>query len=280
MRTFKEILDAIRADWVASFVLQDSYGIDPEKTFEEQFSAVSIEAIMTYVSASAIYLHELVVNAKANELEAKIASEYPFKKDWYKRQALAFQLGDLIVFDEDSQKFGYPVADESKQIVKFVAIRERVIEGVTKLQVYVTKADKAALSAGELSAFSAYMKQIAAAGTHFQFISLAPDQLTIKITVTYNAQLIDSNGNALADGTKPVDLAITAYLDSIKYSGMFNRTRCIDAVQAASGVLDAVLGDVTMNADLVNTQLFESPSGFFQASTINVIYTAGNADDY
>ena len=280
MRTFNEILDAIRASFIANLTLQTAYGFDPEQTFDEQFSTVSIEAMITYIVASAIYLHEQIVDAKATELENKIASEYPFTINWYKNRSLLYQLGDNIVFDETTQTFAYETTDESKQIVKFVALRERVIEGVTKLQVYVTKTDKSALTAGELAAFTTYLKQIGAAGTHFEFISLAPDQLTVNLTVTYNPLLISSSGESLSDGTNPVNDAVSAYLDGIRYSGMFNRSKQTDAIQNATGVLDCVLGDVKMNGDLNNSQNFESPSGFFQAQTINVTYTAGNSDDY
>lgn len=280
MRSFDEILTAIRADFVANLVLQNAYEIDPEKTFKEQFSQMSIESALTYIVASAIYLHEKIVGDKASELESKIADEYPFTKDWYKRQFLAFQLGDKLAFDDAEQKFQYPAIDASKQIVKFVAIREREVEGVTKLHVYATTSDKAALTAEQLEAFKSYAKQVGAAGTHFQFTSLNPDQLELNLVVTYNPQLLGNNGESLADGTNAVNLAIAAYLDGIRYSGMFNRTKCIDAVQNATGVLDAVLGEVKMNGETVNTQSFESPSGFFNAQTINVTYTAGNADDY
>jgi len=280
MRSFEEILSAIRADFVANLTLQNVYEIDPEKTFEEQFSQISLESALTYIVASAIYLHEMIVNDKATELENKIADEYPFTKNWYKRQFLAFQLGDKLAFNEAEKKFQYPAIDASKQVVKFVAIREREIEGVSKLHVYATTTDKAALVAEQLEAFKGYAKQIGAAGTHFQFTSLNPDQLELNLVVTYNPQLLGNSGDTLVDSTNTVNLAIAAYLDGIRYSGMFNRTKCIDAVQNATGVLDAVLGEVKMNGETVNTQSFESPSGFFNAQTITITYTAGNADDY
>ena len=274
-RTLDEIKQAIRADFAGNITLQEAYGLDPAKTFDQQFSTVSLEAIWTFIVASAIYLLELIIDKKETELEALIAAEYPFSFAWYYNRALAFQLGDTLAFDETSYKFAYPVQDESKQIVKFVAIRQREIEGVTKLQVYAAKAGKVALSASELDAFKAYIQQVGAAGTHFQFISLNPDLLTLNLAVTYNPQVLGYDGNRLAGGGKPVNEAIAAYLDGIKYSGSFSRTKLVDAVQAAVGVVDVVLGDVLMNGDLVNSQTCESTSGFFSASVINATYTPG-----
>lgn len=279
-RTLDEIVQAIRADFVANITLTETYGLDQTKTFDEQFSKVSLEAILTYIVASAIYLHELIIDSKQTDIEAQIGAAYPFSPQWYHDQALLFQYGDSLAFDESTYKFNYAIVDSAKQIVQFVAIRQREIEGVTKLQVFAAKAEKVALSASELAAFTAYVQQIGAAGTHFEFISLNPDQLVINLTVTYNPQLIDGIGTLLADGSNPVNDAVTDYLDGIKYSGKFNRTKLVDAIQEALGVFDIVLGDVSMNGDLTNTQSFESPSGFFKAQTINVTYTAGNADDY
>lgn len=279
-RTFDEILESVHARFVANIALQTAYELDPELSFSEQFSAVSVESNMLYVTAMAIFDSEQIISDKADELSALIGAAYPFVNDWYKGKFLVFQLGDVVVFDDEAQDFAYAVIDESKQIIKHVAIRKREIGGVTKLQVFVTKEDKTSLTVDELAAFEVYAKKIAAAGTHFVFISQAPDQLEIHLLITYNPELLNGNGETLADAATPVVDSVTAYLNAIKYSGKFNRTRLIDTVQPATGVLDAVLEDVYMNAEISNNQSFESPSGFFEATSINVTYTPGNADDY
>lgn len=279
-RTFDEILAAVHERFVANITLQEKYALDPELSFSEQFSAVSVEANMLYTVAMAIFDSEQLVAAKADELTALIGAAYPFINDWYKGKFLAFQLGDVVVFDEENQDFAYETLDESKQIVKHVAIRKREIGGVTKLQVFVTKEDKEALVASELSAFEVYTQKIGAAGTHFVFVSQTPDQLEIEVLVTYDPAILNGNGVTLADAEAPVFDSITAYLNAIKYSGKFNRTRLVDTIQQATGVLDVVLGDVYMNGEINNNQSFESPSGFFEAYVIEDTYTPGNADDY
>lgn len=258
-----------------NFALTEAYGLDTTKTFDEQFSQVSVEAIWTYIVALAIYLLESIFDTKQTELEARIAAEYPFSFSWYYYKARLFQLGDTLIFDDTTYKFTYPLQDETKQIVDYVAVRQREVDGVTKLQVYAAKAGKAALTVDEKAAFEAYMRQIGAAGTHFEFVSLAPDELKIDLVVTYNPQALDSTGERLAGGGKPVEEAVNAYLDGIKYSGAFSRTKLVDAVQQATGVIDVVLGDVLLNDVLTATQTFESDSGFYEAVEINVVYTAG-----
>lgn len=274
MRTFNEILSALRADVVANTELQTKLVLDATKTFDEQFSKVSFLSILTYIVASAIFLHEQIVNDKAVEIEAQIASKYPFSIPWYYAQSLAFQLGDELVFNKNTFQFAYASIDATKQIIKYTSIRQRQVEGVTKLQVFATKENKVALTADELTAYSAYLRQVGAAGTHFQFISLAPDNLELNLTVYYNPQILKADGTSYADGSKPVETAIDNYLNGITYGGVFNRTKLTDAVQLATGVSDAVLFNVKLNGDLNNTREFESASGFYNSLNPNIEYIA------
>ncbi|MDR1370948.1 MAG: hypothetical protein LBJ72_12625 [Dysgonamonadaceae bacterium] len=273
MRLLEDIRKAIRANFIENFVMRELYGLNPDKIFDEQFSPVSIEAQYADIVANAIYNHEYLVNERANEIELQIAAEYPFSIAWYYAKSLSFQLGDALTFDEKTYKFSYPTINPAKQIIKYVAVRQLIIDNLTKLRVYVTKSNKQALNASELLAFKSFISQIGAAGTHFEFVSQVPNNLELNYTVSYDPQILNYSGERLSGGGKPVDEAAISYLNNIKYGGSFNRTRNVDAIQLADGIVDVVLGDVYMNDDLNNMQSFESPSGFFNAQTINVIYT-------
>lgn len=273
-RTLNEILLATRQAWIDDQVLRSIYELDVDKSWDDQFSTVSVESAITYVVSYVIWIYEKIVSDHSSEIINQIALQQPFSVPWYIVIAKAFQLGDQLEYNEVTYKFDYPLIDASKQIVKYVAIRQRQIEGVTKLQVFATKADKAAMTTDELLAFSSYITQCGAAGTHFQFISLAPDSLEINLTVYYDPQILSSSGLLLSDGSNTVQTAINDYLNGIQYAGVFNRTRLTDSVQVASGIRDVLLGDVRLNGDLNNNRQFESASGFYQATTINVTYHA------
>ena len=274
-RTFIEILQATRSGFVQNSTLQDAYALDATLSFDDQFSKTSVEATLTYVFSFCIWIYESIIFSKSDEIVDTINTKHEFSIPWYKSLALAFQLGDSLVYNETTFKHDYATIDASKEIVKYATIRQRQIEGVTKLQVFATKANKAAMTVDELAAFSGYITQKGAAGTHFQFISLAPDNLILNLTVFYDPQVLKSTGEKLSDGTKPVEIAINNYLNAIQYGGLFNRTKQTDAIQLADGVFDVVLGDVMMNEDLKTDREFESPSGFFTAESIIVTYTVG-----
>ena len=273
MRTLEEIKQSIRAAWVADSVFQEAYELDTDKTFDEQFSKVSIEAVITYIMAYAIWALEFLMNQHQSDIDDAITKNALCSIPWYHAQALAFQLGHFVEFNPETYRFEYPEVDEAARIIQFAAVRQVEVEGVTKLRVYVSKAGKQPLSPAELEAFRAYITGIGAAGTHFEIISQAPTSLAFTLQVVRNAMVIDMDGNRLSGGGKPVEEAISAYLDGIIYGGVFNRTKLVDAIQQADGVSDVILDEVRIGGQVVSSQNIESPGGSFDFDSDNTIIT-------
>lgn len=263
MRTIDEIKQSIRADFVANTVLQEAYGLDAAKTFDEQFSKVSIEAILTYIVAVAIWSLESLMAKHQTDIDAVITKNALCSIPWYHAQCMAFQLGHAVQFKPETYRFEYPQTDENARIIKFASVRQLEVEGVTKLRVHVSKSNKQPLSATEKQAFEAYIKEIGAAGTHFEIISQAPTSLSFTLQIVRNAMVLDMEGNRLNGGGNAVNEAISGYLDNIVYGGVFNRTKLVDAIQAADGVVDVVLNEVRVGSEPVSGQNIEAPGGAF-----------------
>lgn len=274
MRTFADILQSVRNYFVSNDTLKTTYNLDSSKNFEDQFSPVALESIQTHITASAIYDHERIVDDRCGEIEARIGAEYFFSIPWWRAKIIAFQLGDELEYNDVTKGFSYPLIDESKQIIRHVALREPQDDGVTKLKIYIAKENKEALSVDEMQAFEGYVRQIGAAGTHYQFVSESPNALKINLRIYYNPQILSNAGALLTGGGFPVNDAVDSYLNGIKYSGAFNRTKLIDEIQKATGVDDAVLDDVLLDDVLNNSRQFESSSGFFYAENIKAEYIA------
>ena len=275
MRSINEIAQSIRADFVANSTLQEVYGLDVSKTFDEQFSKVSIEAILTYIVAVAIWTLESLMDQHQKDIDEAITKNAVCSIPWYHAQAMAFQLGHFVEFNPETYRFEYPEVDETARIIQFAAVRQLEVEGVTKLRVYVSKAGKQPLSPAELEAFSAYITGIGAAGTHFEIISQAPTSLAFTLQVVRNAMVIDMDGNRLSGSGKPVDEAISSYLDGIIYGGVFNRTKLVDAIQQADGVSDVILNEVRIGGEVITSQNIEAPGGafVFNSAKSQITYT-------
>lgn len=273
MRTLDKIKNELRANWVANETLRSAYGLDASKTFDEQFSKVSVEAIITYVVAVSIWVFETILDNHKVDIIAAIAQNAVCSIPWYHARCLAFQLGDFVTLNPETYHWDYPTVDETKRIIKFASVRTVDVAGVTKLRVFVSKADKAALSASEKQAFERYIQDIGAAGTHFEVISEAPAPMALKIQITRNPMVLGFDGKALADGSDVVGNAIRGYLDGIVYGGVFNKTKLIDAIQAVNGVVDVVLSEVKSGSNVIAGQNYESPGGAFVFDANNSVIT-------
>lgn len=233
--------------FMADSVIIEKYGFAPGSTFADTFSAVSLESIWFSIVAAAIYVLETLFDAFKEDVDAKIAEAVVASIPWYHKISLEFQYGDSLVFDEKTQGFDYPVIDTAKQIVKYAACRD--LGGM--VYVLASKDDGSgsptALSADELTAFDAYLHERKPAGVLLQAASFDPDEVRVAVTVQYNPQVLSPDGQLIAEpGVYPVEEAIDAYLKGIVYGGALNKTKLVDAIQAAAGVIDVSLAGVSV----------------------------------
>ena len=246
-RTIRQIKAAMTQQFMADPTIIERYGFEAGAAFDNTFSAVSLESIWFSIVAAAIYVLETLFDAFKEDVDAKISEAVVASIPWYHKISLEFQYGDSLVFDEQTQSFVYPVVDTTKQIVKYAACRD--LGGM--VYVLVSKdngsGEPAPLSADELTAFDAYLRDRKPAGVLLQTQSLSPDQVQMVMSVQYNPQVISPDGQLIAaPGVYPVEDAINAYLAGIVYGGALNKTKLVDAVQAVAGVIDVSLTSVSV----------------------------------
>lgn len=241
-RTIKQIKSAMTEQFMQDAVIIERYGFQAGATFDETFSAVSIESVWFSIVASAIFVLESLFDAFRKDVNTTIAGAVVASIPWYHKIALEFQYGDSLVFDEATQQFVYPSVDESKQVVKFAACRD-LGGGVSVL---ASGADEdgnpVALEPSVLTAFEAYLNERKPAGVLLSVGSYGPDQIRLVMRVQYDPQILNPDGSLILDPSVfPVENAVSGYLRGIVYGGVFNKTKLVDAVQAADGVQDVVL---------------------------------------
>lgn len=274
VRTLQEIVSGIKSEFVANSVLQDIYDLDPEKSFDDQFSTASLEAVIIFLFSASVWALEKLWDIFSTEIDQRISNAYLASRGWYHQKALAFQLGDNLVYNDKTYSFGYEAIDSNKQVVKNVAIRQVTDEGVTKLKVYYSDKDKQPLTGDVRVAFEQYMFEIGAAGTHYLFVSESPDPLRVHLRIYYDPLVIDSAGTRLSGGGKPVEEAINKYLNSLDYGGIFYASRLVDMIQATEGVLDVTLDGTTWSGSMEDRRRIDSISGAFryEAITGDILY--------
>ena len=280
MRTLNEIIAAIKADFVASATIQNLYGIDENRTFDEQFSRVSIEAVISYVFAVDLWISEQVQETKKEEINTIIENNYTCTIPWYYDRCLAYQDGHDLIYDAVTCRFGYEIDEPEAKIVKYAAVRQVINDNLTKLRIYVSDKEKKALIPEQLNRFSIYLNRIGPAGIHYDIISRNPDRLGLTLQINYNPLVLNSDGTTVNSGKSPVNLAIQMYIEGITYGGTFSKTRLIDAIQTAEGVDDVILLAVTyapdggMELQPADGQTIESTAACFVIENLDLRYLA------
>lgn len=274
-RTIREIKAAMTQQFMSDPTIVEMYGFTEGAVFEDTFSAVSLESVWFSIVASAIYVLETLFDLFRADVDKKISGAVVASIPWYHKIALEFQYGDSLVFDEATQGFVYPVVDTTKQLVKFAACRD-MGGGV---YVLVSGADSSgnpvALSSDVLSAFESYLRERKPAGVLLSVNSLNPDLVRSVMTVQYDPQVLTPDGELITDpSVKPVEDAVNAYLKGIVYGGVLNKTKLVDAVQGARGVIDVVLTSVSVKPangssyEVVTGNNYRSVGGSFKSNNL------------
>jgi hypothetical protein len=272
-RSINSISQSIKADFVANPTIAAAYELDQSKSFDDQFSNVSIEGLLIYVVATAIYLIERTIDTFTQEINQRIINDAVCSIPWYVNKVLNYQHGHPLVFIPQSYSFGYEIENNEAKIVKYAAVRQ--IEGtVTKLQILTNKEGKVPLTSDEHLAFQAYVRQIGAAGIHYDFITALPTDVRITAQIIYDPLLLNGSGLLHGTTTNTVNEALLNYINNVAFGGVILKSKLVDAIQSALGVYD-------LNLELLELYIDEaweeveglegiSPSGSFLLTVDNL----------
>jgi len=256
MKTIDEIAQEIKAAFINNAVLQVAYDLTAGQTFDEQFAASSVEANFVNLYATAAAAQESLFEQYKIDVEDRILAAFPGTVAWYHNLILNFEY-------------------VGEKIIKYAA----VIEEYPHLLIKVNTADFGvlAIESDQLVALRAYVAEKKFAGTYISIISYAADDVNPTIQVWLDPAKYDSSGTHLVDSDKKVELAIDAYLASVKYNGTMNKTKLVDAIQAVDGVRDVLLGDVVVTrADTsvvtISGNNYSSFGGAFVSTTKTMTY--------
>lgn len=198
-------------------------------------SKVAVWRLWAYITAVAIYAHEVLWDIFKAELQAIAANAIVGTLPWYQSQVFAFQNGDPLVYNSATGKYGYAAIDTAKQIVKRCSITEQQ-DGVLAFKVAKLSGGlPVALSGPEQISLAAYIHKVRFAGTRFTLISGAGDLLRITATIYYDGVI------PVATIKANVEAAIAAYVGGLPFNGEFLLSRLVDTIQAVTGITDVVL---------------------------------------
>lgn len=212
-------------------------------------SKVAIWRLISFIIAYSIWVHEQLFDQAKTEINDVIENRTFGQLPWYVIKAKEFQLGDPLIFIND-EYYGYENIDETKQIVTQASAT--VSEGVILVKVAKgTSGSLEKLSSSEKTALQLYFlgntgvnadDGVAPAGTKMNIVSEDPDDMKMHVDVFVDPLVIDTNGVLLSDGTsKPVEDAVTDYIQLLPFNAVFTIAGLTDAIQAVEGVNNVVV---------------------------------------
>ena len=241
-RSISEIKRTMTDAFMQDEAIREAYELSPGKTrFTDCFSAVSLENLLFYIVAACHYVLESIFEKFTQDVEQKISRAVVASIPWYFDKAKVFQYGDALVLNPRTFGYEYAKVDTSKQLVKYVAVRDRGAS-IEMLVSAEQNGKPTPLSDDVLTAFKHYINAIKIAGVVINVRTRKADELTIAVKVVVDPLKINRQGVDIASSEKVVKHAIENYLADIVYGGTFNKTKLVDAIQRVDGVVDVVLG--------------------------------------
>lgn len=284
-RTVEEIKKDMTAEFMKMEVVKSRYGLDGSKSFADCFSMASLENIIFYVFAVAVWALEKLFDLHRADVDARIEQLEPHTLRWYVSKAKAYMQGQKLVTDCDyydtegmteqdiaaAKVVKYAVATESNTVVYIKVARE--VDG-----------NPAALTAGQLEGLTSYMNEIKDAGVSVQLRNEPADQMRISLLIYYDPTLliIDANGNGSQNGKDPVRETTKQVIENLPFNGMFRKSDLMAALQALPCVEVADIKSVKVKprngAEWQTVEGYDRPfSGYYSIDALTVDYQPYNA---
>jgi hypothetical protein len=243
-RTTSEISQQIKQAFMDNEIFVSLFGLDTAKTFDRQFSGVSVISIIIYIVAYAHYVLERIFDTHRSEVESIIADMKPHTLRWYGWVALRFRFGSDLL--PDSTEFNNlkpdktPKTDDeiaAEMIVRYVSVVFRNNKLLIKAATEDAAGNLQSLNPQQMTAFQTYMEKIKDAGVRLDFLSEPAENLKLNIDIYYNPLVLNADGSRV-DGTNdtPVVTAIKNYLKNIRFDGMVILAHIVDELQKIEGI--------------------------------------------
>lgn len=227
-------------------------------------SQTAIWNLIFYICAVSIKVIEDLFVVQEDSIEERRLEIPVGVLKWYAAESLIFQYGDNLEFtntfvDEDGETqiligdiVTYNPVDTDNRIVDLAAAD--IVNGIIVIKAAkITTGVAGPLSAPELAAFISYWTEKRFAGSSISIISNDPDLLKCEYTITYDPQLLASDGSLLSDAASfPVEDAIDAFLQTFQsdnFAGTMQVMKLTDAIQDTTGVLNAVATNIEGKPD-------------------------------
>lgn len=200
-------------------------------------SKMSIINAFTWVTATAIYSFETLLDVFTTDIAKTFTQRINGTSAYYANAMLKWQYGDDLIINDEGTAFHYATEDTTKRLITHVSYQEYYNEefkdNILILKVATGEGSSLSqLSDEELIAARAYLNQIKFAGVKCNVVSRRGDVLVPRLTVYYDGAITKEE---LYDN---IDTALIDFIVNMKFDSLVYSQKIIDAIQKVEHVTD------------------------------------------
>lgn len=220
----------------------------------------------------AIYAFNNILDQEKKDLIERAKRNKYGTAEWYKLEAMKYQHGHSLIFDQNNGTFGYDSVDESAQIIARCSVVET--DSFSEIIIKVAKevsGELEELASSELIGFQNYMHKVKIAGTNLITLSKPADAVNLLGTVYYDALY------PVSDIKENINEVLDNYRTNFSFDGIIRTNDIIEAIRSAGGVRDFVPSTLEATSSIDGTitivDSYSTRSGYFNYSATNVADT-------
>ena len=271
-RTIAEIKESMTADFMANADVARAYGFEAGDNFTAHFSKVSVESLLFYIVACAMWVLECMMDRYMADVEARIEEIIPHRPKWYRDKVLAFMKGLTLVPDTDQyDTTGMSDADiEAARVVRYAAAAESDDASMLVIKVAGEQDGiRGPLDAETEQQLLCYIAEIKDAGVRVSLVNQPADRFCCTVRVLYNAMLSADTVQARCAS------AVEDYVQNLPFNVEYSNMALVDVLQQVDGVRIVEVKSATAQAqgatEATAIDMRCTPAaGYFAAETITI----------
>lgn len=275
-RTIQEIKRGMTEAYIADPTIISAYGLKAGKTFEEQFSRVSLESILFYVFASAVWLLEQLYDRHRGDIQDLVAQSEPHTVRWYARKAKEYIHGARLIPNTDRYDISSytPEQLDAARPVRYASAV--AADNVLWLKVAGAGSDgqPQQLTQAQEDGLHEYLSEVKDAGVVLKVIQQSADQLSIQLKVYVLHGYIEA-GEPSVGITDAADRATRSVVRDLPFDGVLRSSDIVDSILKIDGVAAAhvVRMMVTNSLGSDSVEGYHRPrSGYYKIVSLNISY--------
>lgn len=204
-------------------------------------SKSAIYRLIVFIVSYAIFNLELIFDKHTTQIDNAIYENKPGTARWYRNMALKFQYGRQLLLDDDEfNNVGFTDdQNQATKIIKYCSVKESLESSRLIIKIAgETNGELRELLPDEITAFNYYLSEVAYAGVKLNVVNNPADKLFLDLDIYRNPLVIDSAGNNIELGGKPIDNALKNYMKNLSFDGELVINDMIDFLRDVPGIIN------------------------------------------